>query len=38
MSLPVGSAVLTLTSGSDMDLLGVCNCPQMRCNVNHTVS
>jgi len=38
MSLPVGSRVLTLLSGCDMDLLGVVNCPQMRCNINHTVS
>jgi len=40
MSLPGGSPVLTLTtdymSGCDMDLLGVGNCPQMRCHVNHT--
>jgi len=38
MSLPVGSPVLTVMSGYDMDLLGVGNCPQMRCNVNHTVA
>jgi hypothetical protein len=38
MSLPVGSAVLTVMGGCDMELLGVGNCPQMRCNVNHTVS
>jgi len=38
MSLPGGSPVLTLMSGCDMDLLGVGNCSQMRCNVNHTVS
>jgi len=38
MSLPVGSPVLTLMSGCDTDLLGVVNCPQMRCNFNHTVS
>jgi hypothetical protein len=38
MSLPVGSRVLTVMSRCDMDLLGVGNCPQMRCNVNHTVS
>jgi len=25
-------------NGCDIDLLGVCNCPQMRCNVNLTVS
>jgi len=29
---------LTLTSGCDTDLLGVGNCPQKRCNFNHTVS
>jgi len=38
MCLPVGSPVLTVMSGCDMDLLGVGNCPQMRCNVNHTVA
>jgi len=38
MSLPGGSPVLTLMSGSDMDILGVSNCPQMRWNFNHTVS
>ena len=38
MSLPVGSPVLTYCSGCDMDLLAVGNCPQMRCNVNNTVS
>jgi len=38
MSLPVGSPVLTVMSGCDMDLLGVGNCPQMRCIVNHTVA
>jgi len=37
MSLPVGSPVLTVMSGCDMDLLAVGNCLQMRCNVNHTV-
>jgi len=37
MSVPVGSTVLTVVSGYNMDLLGVGNCPQMRCNVNHTV-
>jgi len=36
MSLPVGSPVLTLMSGCDMDLLGVGNYPQMSCNVNHS--
>jgi hypothetical protein len=36
MSLPVGSAVLTVMSGCDTDLLGVGNCLQMRCNVNHS--
>ena len=34
----VGSTVLTVMSGYDMDLLGVGNCPQMRCNVNHAVA
>jgi len=38
MSLPVGSTVLKVMSGCDMDLLGVGNCPHMRCNVNHTVN
>jgi len=38
MSLPGGSPVLKLMSERDMDVLGVGNCPQMRCNVNHTVS
>jgi len=38
MSLPAGSPVLTLMSGCDMDLLGVDNYPQRRCNINHTVS
>jgi hypothetical protein len=42
MSLPGGSPVLTLTtdfrSGYDMKLLGVGNCPQMRCNVDHTLN
>jgi len=38
MSLPVGSPVLTVMSGYDTDLLGVGNCRQMRCNVNHTVA
>jgi hypothetical protein len=30
--------VLTVMSGCDMDILEVGNCPQMRCNVNRTVS
>ena len=38
MSLPVGSPVLTVIIGCIMDLLGVCNCLQLMCNVNHTVS
>jgi len=38
MSLPVGSPVLTVIIGCIMDLLGVCNCLQMRCNVNHILS
>jgi prepilin-type processing-associated H-X9-DG protein len=38
MSVPVGSPVLTIMSGCDMDLLQVGNCPQMRCNINHPVS
>jgi len=37
MCLSVGSTVLTVMSGCDMELLGVGNCPQMRCSVNHTV-
>jgi len=41
MSVPGRSTVLTHTtdfiSGCDMDLIGVGNCPQMRCNVNYTV-
>jgi len=37
MSLPEGSPVLTVMSGCCMDLLGVGNCPQMRCNIIHTV-
>jgi hypothetical protein len=38
MSQPVGSPVLTVMSGSGMDLLGVGNCPKMSGNVTHTVS
>jgi len=37
MSQPGESRVLTLISGCDMDLLGVRNFPQLRCNVNQTV-
>ena len=29
--------MLTLMSGCDMDLLGMSNCSQLRCNVNHIV-
>jgi hypothetical protein len=29
----VGSVVLTVMSGCDMDLLGVGDCPEMCCNV-----
>jgi len=42
MSVPEGSPVLThntdFISGCEMDLLGMGNCPQMRYNVNHTMS
>ena len=38
MSVPGDSHVLTHLSWCDMDLLGVGNCLQMRCNVNHTVA
>ena len=31
MSLPGGNPVRTPMSGCDMDLIGVGNCPQMRC-------
>ena len=34
--MPVWSPVLTLMDVCDMDLVGVDNCPQIRCNVKHS--